>query len=218
MLSLSMSVQGNKNFSPFCLSFFGPSSVGKSSSAKMVLTNLLNFNNKSSGDEYICTIQPTDKFYATYKANVTGVIIDDICNTRHDKAVVDPAQLLISLINNVPYYAPKAESYEKGKINVRPAIVVTTTNVANMEAHIWSNEPISVVRRMKYHITVRVKPQYSTNSGLDSSKVLDADIQCLQENGLQDLWFFDVNFVKRYHDNTCERWKFELVEFEIACY
>ena len=158
---------------PFSLSFFGNSSVGKSSSAKMILTSILSFNDRTCSDDCICVIQPTDKFYSTYKANVTGVIVDDLCNTRSEKAVVDPASLLISLINNIPYYAPKSESKEKGLIQVRPAVVVTTTNVKNYEAHIWSNEPISVVRRLKYHITVRVKPQFMTNNGLDSAKVTE---------------------------------------------
>jgi len=199
---------------PFSISFFGESSVGKSSCAKMILTNVLQFNDKLCDDSHICTIQPMDKFYSTYKANTTGVIIDDLCNTRHEKAVVDPAQLLISIINNIPYYAPKAESHEKGKINVRPAVVVTTSNVQNLEAHIWSNEPISVVRRMRYHIVVRVRPEYTTNRGLDSSKVTDAEIINLKENGIQDLWFFDVKYVERYYNGTREDWRFTIVEHE----
>lgn len=199
---------------PFSLSFFGNSSVGKSSSAKMVLTSILSFNDRACSDDCICVIQPTDKYYSTYKANVTGVIVDDLCNTRSEKAVVDPASLLISLINNIPYYAPKAEAKEKGLIPVRPAVVVTTTNVRNYEAHIWSNEPISVVRRLKYHITVKVKPKFMTNNGLDSSKITDVELKQLATTGLQDLWFFDVNFIERYTVNNVEKWRFKVVNFK----
>lgn len=198
--------------SPFSISFFGESSVGKSSCAKMILTNILQFNDKISADSHICTIQPTDKFYSTYKANTTGVIIDDLCNTRHEKAAVDPAQLLISIINNIPYYAPKAEAHEKGKINVRPSVVVTTSNVENLEAHIWSNEPISVVRRMKFHIEVKVRPEFTTNRGLDSSKVTDEQIINLKENGIQDLWLFNVRYVERFYKGSAEQWKFSTVK------
>lgn len=199
---------------PFSLCFYGASSVGKSSSAKMVLTNVLNFNKRGCTDEYICVIQPTDKFYSTYKANVTGVIVDDLANTNHLKAVVDPASLLISLVNNIPFYAPKAEAAEKGKINVRPAVVVVTTNKQDLEANIWSNEPISVVRRLKYHIEVKVRPEYSTNNGLDPNKIPDSEKQILLRTGIQDLWLFTVRYVERYIQNNVERWRFSEVTFE----
>nr|UDL17008.1 MAG: polyprotein [Biomphalaria pfeifferi virus 4] len=196
---------------PFSLCFYGASSVGKSTAAKMVLTNVLQFNDKACDDEHICVIQPTDKFYSTYKAYITGVIIDDLCNTRHDKAVVDPASLLISLINNIPFYAPKAEAHEKGKISVRPSVVVVTSNVKDLEANIWSNEPISVVRRLKYHIEVIPREEYTTNRGLDSSKVPEDEVRNLKENGIQDLWRFNVRYVERYLKGNVEGWKFTTV-------
>lgn len=183
--------------SPFSVAVFGASSVGKSTLAKMIMTNVLAFNDKNCSDKHICTIQPTDKFYSTYKADCTGVIIDDLCNTRSDKAVVDPAQLLISIINNIPYYAPKSESNEKGKINVRPNMVVTTSNTENLESHIWSNEPISVVRRMVYHLSIKPKPEYTRNNGLASDLVPESELLLLQQYGIQDLWLIDVRYVKR---------------------
>ncbi|APG77468.1 hypothetical protein [Sanxia picorna-like virus 4] len=198
--------------SPFSMSFYGASSVGKSSSSKMLLTNTLSFNECACSDDHICTIQPTDKFYSTYKANATGVIIDDLSNTRSEKAVVDPAALLISIINNIPYYAPKADTLEKGRIQVRPKVVVVTTNRKDLEAHIWSNEPISVVRRLKYHIEVFVKDEYCRNHGLCSALVKESDVLDLQKYGLQDLWWFKVTYVERYMRSNIECWKFSVVK------
>jgi len=181
---------------PFSMSIFGKSSVGKTSVAQMLTVSILKANGYPCEDNNLCTLQSNDKFYSTYRADTTAVFIDDIANTKADKAQVNPADMIISLVNNVMYYAPKAVAEEKGKIKVQPNVVTCTTNVKEMESAIWSNEPISVLRRMNVHITVTVKPEYATNGKLDPEKIDQINKTMFQRYGLMDVWYLELETIK----------------------
>lgn len=202
---------------PFAIALYGKSSVGKTDVAKAIMASILEHNGYSRKDDHICTLQPDDKFYSTYKADVTGVLIDDVCNTKYEKAKVNPAELIISIINNVPYYAPKSESNEKGKINVRPKVVITTSNVKDFCAHRWSEEPISVVRRFRYHLIVKVRPEFIANYGIGPHTITDAEIAHKKNFGYQDLWLITVQtIIRKRLPGTLEdeTYEFEPVVFE----
>lgn len=156
---------------PYCISIFGPSAMGKSSVVNILTKNILVHNKYPSDDKNYCTLQPDDKFYSTMRSDTTCVILDDVANTVTDKANVNPADRVILLVNNIPYFAPRAIAEEKGKIQVRPKLVALTTNIKNINAGDWSQEPVSVLRRMNVVITVKVRPIFQ-----DRNKKLDINL------------------------------------------
>lgn len=173
---------------PFSMCVFGKSSVGKTSVMQMLSIAVLKGNGFPCEGKNLCTIQSNDKFYSTYRADTTCVFLDDIANTRAEKAVVNPADLIVSLVNNVTYYAPKAVAEEKGKIKVQPKVVTVTTNVKELESTIWSNEPLSVLRRLNLHLTVSVKPQFARNGKLASSQFDERNRNMYATLGILDVW------------------------------
>lgn len=181
---------------PFSFCVFGASSVGKSTVVNSLMCSVLKYNENPSDDINICVLQPNDRFYSTYRADTQAVLLDDVANVKTDKAEANPCDMIISLVNNIMYYAPKAELAEKGKIKVEPRVVAVTTNVKNLKAQDWSNEPISIIRRLKYHLTVRVHAEYATKSGkLDPTKITSDMHTEFKETGFMDVWSIDIEEV-----------------------
>lgn len=180
---------------PFSMAIYGQSAVGKSTVADILMKSVLKSNGFSANDSQICTLQPNDKFYSNYKMDTVGVLIDDVSNTIAAKAQVNPADMIISLVNNVKYSAPKSESKEKGAFNVEPHVVIATTNVKDLGAAQWSNEPLSVIRRMRNYITVTVKDQFATAGKLDSNKIDIRNNTMWRQHGIMDVWDFKVEYV-----------------------
>lgn len=178
---------------PFVVSFFGCSAQGKSSIAKIFMTTLLEANGFAATPEYICSVNENDKFLSTYRSCVNGVYVDDVANAKSDFVERPPSQILIDLNNNVPTYALQAEADKKGKVVIEPKIVICTTNVKDLGATVYSNEPVSIARRAHLHVTTTVKPQYATNGMLDSAKVFAAFP--IGSQPIQDVWDLTVQEV-----------------------
>lgn len=178
---------------PFVVSFYGGSSQGKSSIAKVFMNTLLEANGFPSTPAYICSVNENDKFLSTYRSCVNGVFVDDIGNAKADFVDRPPSQILIDLNNNVPTYALQAEADKKGKVVIEPKIVICTSNVKDLGGNVYSNEPVSIARRADLHITTVVKPQFATNGMLDSSKVWRAFPS--GDAPIQDIWNLTVQVV-----------------------
>lgn len=217
----SFNYMGGLRKAPFSVSFYGSSQVGKSSVANVIINSVCRSNGIDIEDEQICTLQPDDKFYSTYKHNTLAVIIDDVNNTKGCKAVVNPAAMFISLVNNIKYAAPKADTPDKGTFQVEPHIVVSTTNTKLLGAGEWSNEPISVLRRLRYHVEVTVKPEYSKNQGkLDGTKITQDDLEFAMKYGYDNFWLFTVEEVvsngKFLAKGQCEGFNFHVVSDDLG--
>jgi hypothetical protein len=193
---------------PFCFCLYGKSSVGKSSLTSILLTALLKINGFESSDDFICNVQDTDKFMSTYRTKVTGVILDDMCNTRAANAQVNPTARIIEMMNNVRVYANMAEADRKGSTFVQPKIVAITTNSNTLDAGFWSVEPVSVLRRLNVQIVVKVKSQYATSGKLDSNKVLLNYPN--PEEIIKDLWDLEIRYLEPLPpsnaEQTAENW------------
>lgn len=166
--------KGGLRIAPWSGLIFGPSGVGKSTVANIVMVSSLLQNGYPATDEYIITDNANDKFDSTLKSFVTGIFFDDMCNTKGEFLNESPVARVIEVNNNVRAYGTMAEIDLKGKVSKEPKVTVTTTNVKNLNAHEYSNEPISIERRFNFVMTVRVKPEYATPQGmLDPNKMAE---------------------------------------------
>lgn len=208
---------------PYCISVFGPSAMGKSSVVNIISKQILLHSGFPSDDNNYCTLQPDDKFYSTMRSDTTCVILDDVANTVTDKANVNPADRLILLVNNIPYFAPKAIAEEKGKIQVRPRLVALTTNIKDINACDWSQEPVSVLRRINVIITVSVRIQFQdSNSKLDARKLFEhidgRDVKpgVSRDAVIPDCWLLRLETIKTMPPiyGTAELFKHVPVVFE----
>lgn len=157
---------------PFAVLLYGASSVGKSSLANQLMKCLLQACGYASTAHHTTVLNLADKYQSDYRPQHSGIILDDIANAKADKSTVNHTQLVIDLINNIPKAALQAEAEKKGLVMLTPKIVIGTTNVKDIQASVFSNEPFSIVRRFAYTLTVNVDPRYANKDGtLDSSKV-----------------------------------------------
>lgn len=157
---------------PICIKFFGGSGVGKSYINQSTIIEVLKYNGFPSEPYNICTVED-EKFDSTIKSNSTGIIMDDLCNTRAEKEDNNVSIKLIRYVNNVCSLAKKADVQDKGKVLIMPKVVGITTNVRDLDSAYWSNEPESVMRRCDIHVDVYLRPEYTDSEGLlNSSKVL----------------------------------------------
>lgn len=186
---------GGLREAPFAMGFYGGSGVGKSSIANALMVILLTANGFDASDDKIVTLNESDKFMSNYKSYINGVHIDDIGNTKAEFVERAPTAKIIELINNVRAYANVAEADMKAKVSIEPKVVLTSKNVKDACAHVYSNEPASIARREKILITVRVKERFRTNDMLDASKVeLYHDEAYPFNDYIPDLWELDLEY------------------------
>ncbi len=170
---LQTRVEGGLREAPYAMAFYGGSGVGKSCVSNILMVTTLHYNGYKCSDDYIATIQPTDKYMPTAKSNINGYKLDDVGNTKAQFVERAPTALIIDIINNVRCYANKADVAEKGKVSLDPKVVTITSNIKTLCAEEYSKEPTSITRRAQYIATVKVRDEFTTDGMLDAGKLSD---------------------------------------------
>lgn len=202
---------------PYVINMFGGSSVGKSSAIGTAMRAVLEHNDVACGDENICTIQPSDRFWSSYHGAVTGVLIDDLANAKFEKTTVDPCNLVVTIANSIRMYANMADTEDKGAIQVEPTVLGITTNVKNIDADRWSNEPVSIIRRFNIIVTCTNKPEYVDDRGLAPELFTDKVNLDAKATGIYDIWWFKVEKIRRVpakSKHTSECYDYDPIIFE----
>lgn len=151
---------GGMRVAPFAMIFYGTSSVGKTSFASIINTVAVKMCDGTGDPASRITYNENDSFFSNFRDNET-IVSDDMCQTHPDFMQASPLSVLIKWINNNPELAVMADLSSKGKLALRPKTVVVTTNVSNLNAHVYSVEPNAVLRRFNLHFTIKVRPAFA---------------------------------------------------------
>lgn len=178
---------GRLRVAPFAVAIHGETGVGKTAAANLIMKRILASGGFSDKPENICTLKETDKFDSTLNAATSGVYFDDVANTASNFNQISPLFRLITIVNNIPDNALSPIAEMKGKIPYRVKAVVATTNVQHLDAAVYSNAPLSILRRLKFFIRARVAPDYC----LPGSTMLDSTKDTSLQN-MTNVWKFDV--------------------------
>ena len=146
---------------PFGVLIYGPSSVGKSSINNLMVKAILSANGLPSGKESCVVMNANDKFQSEYRPHHVAVTMDDFGNTRPEHCEAPQTNVIIDFVNNVPKAALNPEADKKGNIMIQPKLFTVTTNVKNLMAPVYSNEPVSILRRFELVIDVALKPEHT---------------------------------------------------------
>ena len=184
---------------PYCIKTWGKSGVGKTSFNQLTMREVLRYNGFSYKDSNIRKIEPEKEYWENLNNDTTGITIDDMCNTIHTKEKVNPADILIKLVNNYPQSVNRADIADKGMIWLNPMVVGITTNNRTLAAENWSVEPMSVVRRCHLHIDLKVKTQYANSNGQLDQEAAEAAPKI---GYIQDLWDISVFRVLRKNNSN----------------
>lgn len=180
---------------PFCVKIHGGSGVCKSSLYRYTVNSILTYNNYDASDDKIVNLDPDDKFEPNMRSNTNAVIFDDMANTSSAFIAMAPTSKLIKIVNNAPAYANMPEAEMKGRVLMNPKLVVITTNVEDLCAGTYSNEPFSLLRRCHVHATVKLRANL-----LDKDAKLDQQLLTLWEENskstYEDMWLITMKTVK----------------------
>lgn len=182
--------QSSMRIAPFCVKTYGTSGVGKTTFNKIIMHEILAYNKFPCNDNNIRNLEPSNKYMEHINNDTTGIIIDDMCNTRPEKEQTIPSNIFIILCNNQKHSVTRAQAEHKDKFWLNPMVVGVTTNDRLLAAHHWSREPASILRRCHIHVDLTVKPQYAKADGQ-----LNGDLARLapSNGGIQDLWNITVS-------------------------
>ncbi len=162
--------RGGLRKSPFAISLFGNTCVGKSTLNKLTYDAIGSYNNIDVSDERVATWADNDKYASNIRSSTNVIVFDDFGNTSPKFMDFSPVYRLIQTINNALFLAPMAEAFLKGKVALHPWIVMVTTNVEYLLAEQYSEKPESVLRRL-FHVKVEVHEEFMTDGLLDTTKV-----------------------------------------------
>jgi hypothetical protein len=170
---------------PFSYYLYGKTSVGKTAVSDIINNVLLRANGLDADPKFQVSLNPSDKYQSELENWIILIKLDDIANEKAEYAESNSCQLIVDYVNNNPRHALKADVDSKGKVLIQPKILMATTNVKDVEAHVKSNEPLSILRRLNKCITMVVKPAYRKKGShmLDPSKMLEP---------ICDAWTFHV--------------------------
>lgn len=174
----AMRSNGKMREAPFSTWLYGTSGVGKTTLGQIVMTTLLaNAGVPTDKLRNIAVINEMDEYDSTITGDKLGYLFDDVGNTKPEFIKKAPTQKIIDFDNNSPMFAVKADLEGKGKTPIKPKVTLYTSNrEVSSVAKTYSQEPFSIVRRMKVIVEVMVKPEFcisSTDKRLDSQKVFD---------------------------------------------
>lgn len=165
--------KGNLREAPFCVLFTGGSSVGKTCIASGVGRYIAKVGGYDHQPDNCYSMNEQDKFMSGIATHHTIIRIDDIAQVKSEKATECPIEKIILLNNNQPMPATVAEAEKKGQIMLDPRVVTATTNVADLDATQWVNEPEAIFRRFNVHVEQKVRPEYQEDDSerLDKKKI-----------------------------------------------
>jgi hypothetical protein len=189
----SKRLDGSMRAAPYSIFIWGGSGVGKTVVSQLVMADCLNAANVNPDFKGVAILKENDKFDSALKGDTVGIFLDDLGNTRKEFLQNSPTDRLIAINNNAITYANKADLREKGVIEIRPKVLVITSNAPlSTHGHNGSIEPFSIVRRGDIHIHLSVKHAYRTpDNRLDRDKVSAVFPDTTMAN---DVWDCDIYY------------------------
>lgn len=171
---------------PFAISINGDTGVGKSANVGVIVATLQNALDIGKGSRFVHSHNSDDKYFSGYTAYTNTIILDDIGNTKEQFVDESPSNVIIAIINNQPRFAVMADVTDKGKLAIRPDVVIGTTNVKDLRSEVYTNNALSMLRRFKYHITMTVKDEFKK----EGTDMMDPSVDPAEHR--HDVWLYHV--------------------------
>lgn len=160
---------------PVAILAWGNSGVCKSWVSITLMYSILKHLGLPCDEYFVRTPNLADQFDSNLDADTVGIILDDVANEKMEMLQSSPVEPLLRLINNVVAMANKASLEEKGSVFLEPQVVLATSNMKDMNAHQFSIERLSILRRLDCFIHVKMAAQYMSSGKSDMSKWPEAN-------------------------------------------
>jgi len=193
---------------PYTIMLHGPSGVAKSFLTQLIAKQVMAAIGIELTPQLICTLSDHDKFDSELEWHHLVVILDDAANMRpevyKDKS---PAARLITISNNAPATALKAEANKKGAVPMTPEFLIVTTNVKDLLSGHFSNETPSILRRFDAVLDIRIRPEYAGSDGM-------IDPEHFKREFIPDAWEINLEKVKIHRGKGRAKDTYEFVKIK----
>jgi len=186
---------GSLRKQPLCVAFIGPSAMGK--------TTVMDYVNQM----ILGHVGVTNFTAATFNVSAEGdhmdgatngkktFILDDV-GTKHPNLTANSGgdqqlAILVRLLNNIPYFPVMAALEDKGVVCCTPLLVLISSNLPTLGIEHSYVNPTIVERRVGIWVTLKVRPEFATKTGvLDSAKMKAWSVA--NPGKVADAWVFSV--------------------------
>lgn len=180
---------GGLRCAAFALVLFGGTCVGKSGLMNYFHHLICKANGFDDDLNKVFKVPLWDEYDTNLRNDTVTMMHDDVANTKAKFVRKPPSSQMIEACNQVKMTGVMADLEQKGRITPNPKIFIASTNVKELDASTYSNEPLSVLRRA-VHVDVEVKPEFTTNGRLDTAKVM-AKLGHLPHDA-REIWDFQL--------------------------
>lgn len=190
---------GRPRMKPYTVAVVGGPGCGKS----VITDQLAEIAMAAQHEEYDRSIHylrwnPEDEYNSMANNRIKVVVIDDLANGKDPKN--NPIDAFIQLSNNVTFPVAQAEVENKRGIELAPSVVIASSNMMDLGASLYSNEPASVTRRPEVFIELHPHDRYC----YPGTKQLDGDKVLNNYNG-PDTFYKDLFTVSAYRYDVLEK-------------
>lgn len=203
---LSVTAAQSMRKAPLAFIIYGDSGIGKSTVMSIIGDFDARRRGRPTGKGFVYTVTSETEYYENFRSNMHTIIIDDAAIHNPAKIQgIDPTIADIMRINNmIAWCAPQAAIEDKGKTPVLCNLCMVSSNVPDINIPIYYRASYAAMRRLKYRIEPKVKPQYTCDDGisLDPNKVPET-------TGYDDFWSFEIYVATRVA-NMCGEYKYAL--------
>ncbi|AYD68773.1 non-structural polyprotein [Marine RNA virus BC-1] len=200
-------------FAPFGVGITGPSGVGKSTLAKLVMKIALFAMGFKTDPKRIITKDMFDAYDSTYTSDILGMFMDDVGNGKSQFAQVSPTDIIIKFFNNMAAQAVKAELNAKGVVFIAFKVGVLTSNFPDYNVRDYACKPEASLRRF-VHTRARILEKFRLPGGIS----LNTEHPDLERSDLtQDVWELDVEECHIYESKEGkDAYKFRIMNVKVA--
>lgn len=196
-IKIYLEIQGVRDSSrlcPFSVLLYGQPKAGKSVLTEYIFQWTARARGWEPTDENKYVRQVGDPFWSGVTSGKKCIIIDDIASESSmalQKGEATSVSELITLINNVAITPNMADLESKGKIVLRPDIVIGTSNSVHLGAESAVSCPYAVNRRFPYVILLSVKEPFRD---ADNAPNWDAVAEAERGTGVvfSNIWDFVI--------------------------
>jgi hypothetical protein len=173
----SIDLNSSERMLPFTFGFFGASSTGKTTVGKQFLAAIAHALELPYGDGHEFVVKEGMKHWDGFKNCMNMLIFDDYANKKN-KANVESTNLLIDVVNRVPFHPPMAALEAKEAADCRPDMCLITGHHRDCNAFQDSVDPKSIQRRVQHQLRVKIRDRFAEKHngqviGISSQKVAE---------------------------------------------